>query len=145
MALKESIDIRVMIHLLYKFLKKANCVSILILDQSWGSSSLGEGIAEFLADGIIHLETYFDENNKFRRRLKIWKMRGTNHTKVPYEYDITKEGFKLLEAELPPTLKEKIGETVAKKKKTRKNTSATSSTKSMGKRKSRRSKARTKT
>jgi len=62
MALHESIDIRVMVHLLYKFLKKAHCVSILVLDQPWGSTSIGEGIAEFLADGIIHLETYFDKD-----------------------------------------------------------------------------------
>jgi len=96
MGLKELIDIRVMIHLLYRFLKKANCVSILILDQPWGTSALGEGISEFLADGIIHLETYFDENDVFRRRLRILKMRGTNHTKSPHEYDITSEGFVIL-------------------------------------------------
>jgi len=96
MGLKELIDIRVMIHLLYRFLKKANCVSILILDQPWGTSALGEGISEFLADGIIHLETYFDENDVFRRRLRILKMRGTNHTKSLHEYDITSEGFVIL-------------------------------------------------
>ena len=97
MGLKEPIDIRVMIHLLYRFLKKANCVSILILDQPWGSSALGEGISEFLADGIIHLETYFDENEIFRRRLRILKMRGTNHSKASHEYDITSEGFVILD------------------------------------------------
>jgi len=97
MGLKEPIDIRVMIHLLYRFLKKANCVSILILDQPWGSSALGEGISEFLADGIIHLETYFDENEVFRRRLRILKMRGTNHSKRPHEYDITSDGFVIMD------------------------------------------------
>jgi KaiC/GvpD/RAD55 family RecA-like ATPase len=96
MGLKEPIDIRVMIHLLYRFLKKANCVSILIIDQPWGTSALGEGISEFLADGIIHLESYFDENELFRRRLRILKMRGTNHTKSPHEYDITSDGFVIL-------------------------------------------------
>jgi len=97
MGLKEPIDIRVMIHLLYRFLKKANCVSILILDQPWGSPALGEGISEFLADGILHLETYFDENEVFRRRLRILKMRGTNHSKMPHEYDITSQGFVILD------------------------------------------------
>ena len=47
MGLKDPIDIRVMVHLLYRFLKKAGCISILIVDQPWGSSSLGEGISEF--------------------------------------------------------------------------------------------------
>jgi len=99
MGLKEPIDIRVMIHLLYRFLKKARCVSILILDQPWGSVSLGEGISEFLADGIIHFETYFDKNEILRRRFRILKMRGTNHTKTPHEYDITSEGFVILDRE----------------------------------------------
>ncbi len=97
MALKEPIDIRVMVHLLYKFLKKANCVSILVLDQAWGSALIGHGISEFLADGIIHLETYIDENNRLRRCLRILKMRGTNHTKNPQEYEITDGGFAISE------------------------------------------------
>jgi len=101
MALKEPIDIRVMVHLLYKFLKKANCVSILVLDQPWGSASVGQGNPEFLADGIIHLETYFDQTNMLRRRLRILKMRGTNHTKTPHEYEIANGGFVILEGETP--------------------------------------------
>ena len=32
----------------------------------------------------------------FRRRLRILKMRGTNHTRRPHEYDITSEGFVIL-------------------------------------------------
>ena len=106
MGLKEPIDIRVMIHLLYRFLKKASCVSILIIDQPWGASSLGEGISEFIADGIIHLETYFDENEIFRRRLRILKMRGTNHTKTPHEYEITSDGFVILDKRIKKTEKE---------------------------------------
>lgn len=97
MALKEEIDIRVLIHLLYKFLKRSNCVSILALDQPWGSNLIGQGISEFLADGIIHLETYFDQEKRLRRRLRILKMRGTNHAKIPHDYDITDEGFVMLE------------------------------------------------
>ncbi|MFB0502648.1 MAG: RAD55 family ATPase [Candidatus Bathyarchaeia archaeon] len=97
MALKEPIDIRTMVHLLYRFLKRANCVSILVLDQPWGSNSVGQGISEFLADGIIHLDAYFDKGKKLRRRLRILKMRGTNHAMAPHEFDITDEGFVLLE------------------------------------------------
>jgi len=95
-ALHEAIDIRVMVHLLYKFLKKSHCVSILVLDQPWGSTTFRGGTAEFLADGIVHMETYFDENNRFRRQLRVLKMRGTSHTKVPHEFDITDYGFAIL-------------------------------------------------
>jgi circadian clock protein KaiC len=103
MALKEAIDIRVMVHLLYKFLKKAQCVSILVSDQPSGSVSIGDGGAEFLADGIIHLNTYFDKHDALRRRLEILKMRGTVHAKVPHEYDIDRNGFTILKSEVPPT------------------------------------------
>jgi len=97
MALKESIDIRVMTHLLYKFLKKAKCISILVVDQPWGSPYLSEGISEFIADGIIHFESYFDNEDKFRRRLRILKMRGTNHSNLPREYEISLEGLQIIE------------------------------------------------
>ena len=106
MGFKDSIDIRVMIHLLYKFLKKTNCISILILDQPWGTFSMGEGISEFVADGIIYLETFFDENEMLSRRLKILKMRGTNHTKLPHSYDINSNGFSLIKVK---AIKSKVG------------------------------------
>ncbi len=123
MGFKESIDVRVMVHLLYKFLKKANCISILIMDQPWGTFSMGEGISEFLADGIIYLETYFDENDMLCRRLKILKMRGTNHTKLPYPYDIDTNGFSII----------KVKPSIPKVKE-QKQTARTKKTKTLGKR-----------
>lgn len=129
MALKDSIDTRVMVHLLYKFLKRAHCVSILVIDQPWGSSSIGEGVSEFLADGIIHLETYFDENEMFKRRLRILKMRGTNHAKMPRAYAITADGFLLLEEEkMPEVLKKTVKKAATGKRKItrRKKTTKTS-------------------
>jgi circadian clock protein KaiC len=113
MGFKDSIDVRVMVHLLYKFLKKANCVSVLIIDQPWGTLSIGEGISEFLADGIIYLETYFNEKELLCRRLKILKMRGTNHTKQPYSYDIDSSGFALNSLK---TIRPKVGERKRTKK-----------------------------
>ncbi len=118
MGFKESIDVRVMTHLLYKFLKKANCLSILIIDQPWGTFSMGEGISEFLADGIIYLETYFDKNHMLCRRLNVLKMRGTNHAKLPYPYDIDANGFFILEAK-PSKPKVKEQKQMAKAKKTK--------------------------
>lgn len=103
MALKESIDARVMVHLLYKFLKKAQCVSILAMDQPFGSPMIGDGCTEFVVDGIVYLDTYFDKRNVLRRKMEILKMRGTAHTKIPYEYDIDESGFKILKSEAPTT------------------------------------------
>lgn len=109
MALKEGIDTRVLIHLLYKFLKRSNCVSILVLDQRWGSDLIGQGISEFVADGIIRLETYFDKEKRLRRRLRILKMRGTNHTMIPHDYEITDEGFEILEGQSVRALPSDVG------------------------------------
>ncbi|OGD45758.1 hypothetical protein A3K70_00615 [Candidatus Bathyarchaeota archaeon RBG_16_48_13] len=71
-------------------------MSLFIIDQPWGSTTIGEKVAEFMADGILHLETYFDEDGMLRRHFNIIKMRGTNHSKNTYEYDISKKGFSLL-------------------------------------------------
>jgi len=99
---------------------------------------MGQGIVEFLADGIIHLETYFDENNTLRRRLRILKMRGTNHAKIPYEYDITENGFEILEETKPKRRRRK---TTTKSTRSRKKSTSKSSSKS----KSTRTKTRRKT
>ncbi|MEM2888487.1 MAG: ATPase domain-containing protein [Candidatus Bathyarchaeia archaeon] len=96
MGFKEQIEVRVMMHLLYRFLKKANCMAILIMDQPWGTSTIGEGISEFIVDGIIHLETYFDKKETLRRRMRILKMRGTSHIKTPIPYDINQKGFVII-------------------------------------------------
>lgn len=96
MALKDPIGARVLLHLLYKFLKEKNCVSLMIVDKPWGSESFGRGGAEFIVDGTILLETFYDKKTTLRRRLKILKMRGTNHTKKVHEYHIDKDGFKIV-------------------------------------------------
>jgi len=62
-----------------------------------GSTAIGERVAEFMADGILHLETFFDEEGNLRRTFNIIKMRGTNHTKSTYEYEISKKGFNILD------------------------------------------------
>lgn len=116
MGFKELIDIRVMLHLLYRFLKKAACTAILIVDQPWGTSSLGEGVSEFLADGIIHLETYFDKQETLSRRMRILKMRGTSHSKAPIAYDIGQQGFVITTTRQKPKKKPSKTEEAAHRK-----------------------------
>lgn len=101
MGQREPIDTRVLFHLFYQFLKEIHCVSLVIVDKPWETESFGGGGGgiEFIADGIIFLETLYDENNMLQRRLKILKMRGTNHAKEAYEYDIDSNGFKILGTE----------------------------------------------
>jgi KaiC/GvpD/RAD55 family RecA-like ATPase len=110
-ALKEKIDIRVMLHLLYQFIKKSNSLCILIVDELRHPHffSSGEGIAEFMADGIVTLELYIDDNGVLRRRMRILKMRGTDHSKVAHPYRIMKGGFTLsLEGEESKATQEEL-------------------------------------
>ncbi|MFQ6076996.1 MAG: RAD55 family ATPase [Candidatus Bathyarchaeia archaeon] len=92
MAMKEPIDIRYLLHLLYKFLQRIGCTTIMISDTPWGSLKIGSGVEEFIADGIILMQTHFDEEGNLRRRLRILKLRSTNHSKRTHDYNITNEG-----------------------------------------------------
>jgi circadian clock protein KaiC len=92
MAMKEAIDIRYLVHLLYKFLQKIGCTTILISDTPWGSEKIGSGIEEFIADGIILMQINFEKGN-LQRELRILKMRSTNHSGRSHPYHITEEGI----------------------------------------------------
>jgi len=99
MALEKNIDVRIMIHLLYTFIKNQHCLCILIVDKPRGSFyslSSGEEITEFIADGIIDLEVYLDDAGILQRRMTILKMRGTNHSMIAHPYSIEKSGFTIL-------------------------------------------------
>lgn len=99
MALNENIDVQVMINLLYKFIKKRNCLCILIMDKPQGnfeSFTRGEEIVKFTADAIIDLDMNLDEDGKLQRKMTIMKMRGTNHSRLSHPYVIDKNGFTLL-------------------------------------------------
>jgi len=95
MALGEPADIRFLIHLLYRFLQKIGCTTIMISDTPWGSQRIGSGVEEFIADGIILMQTQFDENGNLRRTLSILKMRSTNHSRKTHEYEITDSGIQI--------------------------------------------------
>jgi circadian clock protein KaiC len=98
MALKEAIDIRYLIHLLYKFLQNTGCTTLMISDTPWGSNKIGSGIEEFIADGIISMNTRFDESGQLTRKMRILKMRNTNHSLMTHKYTITPQGVVVLPA-----------------------------------------------
>ncbi len=99
MALREAIDIRYLVHLLYKFLQRIGCTTILISDTPYGSQKIGSGVEEFIADGIILMQTRFNEKGELQRELRILKMRSTNHSRKAHRYEITEKGVIILPAE----------------------------------------------
>ena len=96
MALREPTDVRFLIHLLYRFLQKAGCTTIMISDTAWGSERIGLGVEEFVADGVILLLTSFDNTGRLRRTCRVLKMRSTDHSRLTHEYEITDSGIVIL-------------------------------------------------
>ncbi|MHA1711901.1 MAG: RAD55 family ATPase [Candidatus Freyarchaeota archaeon] len=92
---KEELEKRHLIRLLYKLIKKTGCTAIIIADMPWGTSRIGGGIEEFIADGIILMESNYTDEGVLRRQLRIIKMRGTNHTQKTHEYKIGKNGIEV--------------------------------------------------
>lgn len=97
MAMKEKIEVRYLIHLVYKFLRRASCTTLMIVDIPWGTSKIGSGSEEFIADGVILMENYYEQNTgKLRRNLKILKVRGVPHSLESVPYSINKKGIVFL-------------------------------------------------
>lgn len=94
-AFKERIDTRIIIHtILGKIAKATGVTTILISEVPMGTERIGEGIEEFVSDGIIHLRAG-QERGQMRRRLMVSKMRGTRINPRPYLYDIEERGITL--------------------------------------------------
>jgi len=85
-------DARTFVGMLNKFLEKAGCTSILLLERPWGKSDIGSGYEEFLADGLIVLESSID-GFRVRRMLFVPKMRGCNHDLNCYDFFISTGGI----------------------------------------------------
>ncbi len=94
-VLKEELDVRIMISLLYKFLQGKHCVSFVIYDLPWGIFHIAHGV-DFLADGVVALQSRFGKNGELRRVMKVMKMRGTDHVKNVVPYEIDRSGMRFL-------------------------------------------------
>ena len=90
MAFSEKLEARTTISIIQKLLRKIDCTTILIAEKPWGERSLGSGVEEFVADGIILLET-LPTRGELRRRMTVVKMRGTSHEMKFYQYTISKQ------------------------------------------------------
>jgi circadian clock protein KaiC len=85
-------EARSFISMMSKMLENTGCTTILILEIPWGKREIGMGFEEFLADGLIILESSLD-GAKVRRRIYIPKMRGVDHSLDCYDFYITSEGI----------------------------------------------------
>jgi len=76
---------------LFDLLRRSQSTSVVTSELLEGKNTLSrDGISEFLADGVILLSV---DPLMDRRKLTIWKMRGTKHTLKPQDMIITGRGI----------------------------------------------------
>jgi circadian clock protein KaiC len=89
LALASRAEVRTVINLLTRMLKNTGCTTIMITESPWGTTGIGMGIEEFVADGIILMESIV-VGNRLERRLMVLKMRATSHDTRYYRLNIVK-------------------------------------------------------
>jgi circadian clock protein KaiC len=94
MYVKTKEEARSFISIMKKILEEANCTTLLLVEIPWNKSEVGSGFEEFVADGLIVLESTLDKF-RIKRRLYIPKMRGTNHSLDCHDFFITPQGIKI--------------------------------------------------
>ena len=90
--IESKAEARTFLLMLNKFLEKAGCTSLLLVEMPWGKSEIGSGFEEFLADGLIVLESKIDRF-RVRRMLFVPKMRGADHDLSCYDFFISAGGI----------------------------------------------------
>jgi KaiC/GvpD/RAD55 family RecA-like ATPase len=90
--IKSKDEARSFMALMNRFIENAKCTTIYMMEVPWGTSQVGLGFEEFLADAFIVLESSI-EDFKVRRRLYIPKMRGVNHALDCYDFYISADGI----------------------------------------------------
>ncbi len=93
-AFEKKIEARVVLHAFEKLMREADCTTLLLVEVPIGSSDLGLGFEEFVADGLILFETIEDEVG-IKKRAIIRKMRGTEHDQNYNKIVISDQGMSL--------------------------------------------------
>src|SRR5579872_3920402 len=79
-----------------KVVKGMGVTTLIITEMPVGQATLGTGIEEFVADGIIILSSIFDKSHgRYDRSLRIQKMRGTQITNEEFHYTIDPRGLRV--------------------------------------------------
>jgi circadian clock protein KaiC len=97
LGLETDFEKRHLVRLLYRLILRTGCTTIAVTDIPWNSNRIGETIEEFVADGNILMEHNYNESSLLQRRLRITKMRGTNHSRKTHTYTISKDGIAISE------------------------------------------------
>ncbi len=94
-SLPSGTDLRPFVYGLYKAFHRMKTLAILIVDMDWDDRNISLDIARF-GDGIILMESFYDQNQNMKRYLRIPKMYGSDHTRDSVPYEIGKTGLLIL-------------------------------------------------
>ncbi len=90
---------RVAIMNLMEKLRELNVTTVMTGEIPEGSEGLsGSGIMEYLADSVIKLD-FVPVSEEFKRTITVRKMRRTNHSTLIYPFEITPEGWRIINVE----------------------------------------------
>jgi circadian clock protein KaiC len=90
-SFEKPLDARIFLHTaLSKVTRSMGITTIMVGEVSIGSSYLGLGTEEFVADGIVLLK-HTEIGSKIRRCMTVLKMRSTNYSNEVREYFISKK------------------------------------------------------
>jgi circadian clock protein KaiC len=93
-AFPEGIDARIMLHtVLGKLMYLKGVTTLLISERPLGTQSLGVGMEEFVADGIVNLRST-TEKGWLTRTLQVSKLRGTRINTEEHCYGIDEHGIR---------------------------------------------------
>jgi len=98
----DKTEVRIMLHaILSKMVRQLGCTTLVIVEIPWGTTPIGMGLEEFVADGVILINSFI-EDFQMKRRMLIAKMRGTLHSSKYHDIAITADGISIVPV---PTLK----------------------------------------
>lgn len=92
---KEKDEMRVRMYNFFRFLRKNNLISFIIMERSLGGESHLLGNEGFLADGIIFMG--LDEyNGRLVRYIQVEKMRACKHSMEKFGIEVGEGGIQIL-------------------------------------------------
>ena len=93
-ALPSTIESRITLQLLCRVLSSMDCTTLIVIEQPYGTLSIGSGVEEFISDGIIELG-YQDMGETHSRTMKVLKMKGTRLNRTHFSF-VIENGIKIL-------------------------------------------------
>jgi KaiC/GvpD/RAD55 family RecA-like ATPase len=79
-SFKDPMEARIILNtILGKMVRLLGCTTLLIVEKPAVGADHGSNMEEFVADGVVNLESFMDRL-EMRRRVLVSKMRGTNHS-----------------------------------------------------------------